>query len=118
MVDESGGSIVAITMPMAEYLGQAYPDFPPEARASLYQRFMGWAGTAMSRRVSAGGVRSAPTLDGGWTRTRRPRLRGIDRAAERIRRMGLRGDLVDELAGCTARQDVEWACRVWAEANR
>jgi hypothetical protein len=64
------------------------------------------------------GVRSAPRLGGGWARTRRPQRRTIDRAAERVRRMGLSGDLVDELAGCIARQDIEWACEAWAEADR
>ena len=50
------------------------------------------------------GVRSAPRIGGGWARTRRPRQRTIDRAVARIRRLGLRGDLVDTVAGAVARQ--------------
>jgi len=52
----------------------------------------------------AGGVRSAPRVGGGWARTRRPRQRTIDRAVERIRRLRLRGDLVDTVTGAVARQ--------------
>lgn len=61
-------------------------------------------------RHDAGGVRSAPRLGGGWARTRRPKLRIVDRAAERIRRLGLRGDLVDELWGSIAAEE---AAQTW-----
>ena len=43
MVRESDGSTMAITLPMAGYLAQAYQDLPDELHGSLYQRFVGWA---------------------------------------------------------------------------
>ena len=40
---EAAGSTMAITMPMAEYLAQAYNDMPEVKPSVLYERFMGWA---------------------------------------------------------------------------